>query len=73
MVKINKDLGQAEQLKDKIEKALKTLEESERGKVNLTTRSVRLHPCNLSLTTAELGHDKYRLYCIMTRSTTAAT
>ena len=36
MVKINKDLGQAERLKDKIEKALKTMEESGRGKVNLT-------------------------------------
>lgn len=36
MVKINKDLGQVERLKDKIEKALKTLEESGRGKVNLT-------------------------------------
>lgn len=36
MVKVDKDLAQAERLKEKIEKALKALEESGRSKVNLT-------------------------------------
>jgi transposase len=35
-VKINNDLAQAQRLKDKIEKALKAMEESGRSKVNLT-------------------------------------
>lgn len=36
MVKINPELAQAKRLRDKIQKALKTMEESGRGQVNLT-------------------------------------